>query len=374
MFASTTCQSLVLLLIVVEFVDLNRYHLHSNMLTDQEKARCLMWFAETKSLTQVCRNFRREYNRQPPSRSNILQWVNKFTNSGSVKKGKSTGRPRVLQERVAQVEVSFEVSPSQSIRVASRELNIPKSTVHKILRKRLGYYPYKLQLVHQLKPNDKPRRLAFATDMLDRIDDEPTFLSRICFSDEATFHTCGKVNKHNCRIWGTQNPHQVLEYERDSPKINVWCGIMRNKVVGPFFFIENNINGVIYQDMLELFAIPQIQGIPGIIFQQDGAPPHWRLDVRQCLDRHFPQRWIGRGGPIQWPPRSPDITPCDFFLWGYIKDIVYRTRVYTVIELRERITAAFLQVSNEMLENTWMELEHRLDVVRANNGGHVEIY
>lgn len=92
------------------------------------------------------------------------------------------------------------MSPSQTIRVASTKLNTSKSAVHKTLRKRLGYNPYELLLVHKLKPNHKPHRLAFATDMLVRIDEERTFLSRICFGDEATFHTYGEENKHNCII------------------------------------------------------------------------------------------------------------------------------------------------------------------------------
>jgi hypothetical protein len=50
--------------------------------------------------------------------------------------------------------------------------------------------------------------------------------------------------------------------------------------------------------------------------------------------------WIGRRGPIAWPPRSPDLTLLDFFLWGYIKDLVYQTKVQDVAELRRRITAA----------------------------------
>ena len=50
------------------------------------------------------------------------------------------------------------------------------------------------------------------------------------------------------------------------------------------------------------------------IFQQDGAPPHWGSHVSRVWDAAFPNRWIGRDGPAPWPPRSPDITPLDFFL------------------------------------------------------------
>ena len=69
--------------------------------------------------------------------------------------------------------------------------------------------------------------------------------------------------------------------------------------------------------MLELYVAPQLEEFkPWIIFQQDGAPPHWGSDVRRFLDAAFLNRWIGRDGPTPWPPRSPDITPLDFFLWG----------------------------------------------------------
>ena len=73
--------------------------------------------------------------------------------------------------------------------------------------------------------------------------------------------------------------------------------------------------------MLEEFVYPQVNELqPDIIFQLDGAPPHWGLDVRASLNEQFPGRWIGRDGPTPWPPRSPDLTPLDFFLWGYVKN------------------------------------------------------
>jgi hypothetical protein len=57
---------------------------------------------------------------------------------------------------------------------------------------------------------------------MDRIAEDETFLSKICFSDEATFYLSGKVNRHNIRVWGSENPHAVVEHSRDSPKIKVF--------------------------------------------------------------------------------------------------------------------------------------------------------
>jgi len=92
------------------------------------------------------------------------------------------------------------------------------------------------------------------------------------------------------------------------------------------------------------------------------------------LDATFPNRWIGRDGPTAWPPRSPDITHLDFFLLGYVKDRVFSTPVPDITNLKARITDAFATITEDMLENTWREIGYRLDVLRATNGAHVEVY
>jgi hypothetical protein len=76
---------------------------------------------------------------------------------------------------------------------------------------------------------------------------------------------------------------------------------------------------------------------------------------------------------IPWPPRSPDITPLDFFLWGYVKDIVYKTPVTSLDEVKLRIVAAIETVTPQMLEITWKEIEYLLDILRATKGAHVEV-
>jgi len=113
---------------------------------------------------------------------------------------------------------------------------------------------------------------------------------------------------------------------------------------------------------------------PWIIFQQGGAPPHWGSQVRWFLDGTFPNRWIGRDGLTPWPPRSPVITPLDSFLWGYVKDKVFSTPVPDMTCLKARITDAFATITERMLENTWGEIDYRLDVLCAAKRVHVEVY
>ena len=77
-------------------------------------------------------------------------------------------------------------------------------------------------MLQRLQPNDKPKQKEFADNMLQQIPEDEEFLKQICFSDGATFHVSGKLNKHNVRIWGSKHSHEIRELERDSPKANVW--------------------------------------------------------------------------------------------------------------------------------------------------------
>jgi len=146
-------------------------------------------------------------------------------------------------------------------------------------------------------------------------------------------------------------------------------------VYGPFFFAEENVTRMIYLDMLQLWPMPQLQNIPTFIFQQDGSLAHFHCDVRQYLNTALPGRWIGRvsGNDQQlmlWAPRSPDLTPCDFFLWGYVKDRVFVAR--DLADLKARIIAAVKNIDARMLTRVWHELEYRIGVCRVISGADIE--
>jgi hypothetical protein len=151
------------------------------------------------------------------------------------------------------------------------------------------------------------------------MQDDERFLDSVIFSDESTFHVSGKVNTHNCRIWGSENPRFFLKDVPDSPKVNMFCSLSKERLYGPFLLMETTITGIVYLDMLREFLIPQLDEDDQeerINFQQDGSPPHYLAAVREYLSTRFPGRWSDRAAPIEWPPRSPDLTPLDVFFMG----------------------------------------------------------
>ena len=161
-------------------------------------------------------------------------------------------------------------------------------------------------------------------------------------------------------------------------KLNVWAGILGNHVIGPFF-LEGNLNGEAYLDLLENQILPYIHDVVDhdpdllhdeLIFQQDGAPPHFVPPVRQFLNDQFPGRWIGRRGPIEWPPRSPDLSPLDFFLWGWLKSKIYTSQTTSLENLRATITRYCSEIPPETFQNVRAETEARFYHCMEVNGGH----
>ena len=129
--------------------------------------------------------------------------------------------------------------------------------------------------------------------------------------------------------------------------------IAQRWIIGLFFFNEASITANIYLHLLNEYVAPQLNDWqPNIIFQQDDASTHWGLHVRGFLNQAFPDWWIERYGPISWPLRLPHTTPLNFFLWGYVIDIVYRRNIRDITHLNQRNTNSIATIDEDMLHWT----------------------
>lgn len=146
--------------------------------------------------------------------------------------------------------------------------------------------------------------------------------------------------------------------------------------IGPFQ-LPARVNGAMYSDFLseelpELLEDISLEERRVMWFQHDGAPSHYARCSRDTLNRKYPNKWIGRGGPRAWPARSPDLTPLDFFFWGTIKDYVYRMPINTVEELSDRIDEALATITPEMIQRSRENFITRAQLCREMEGGHFE--
>lgn len=109
-----------------------------------------------------------------------------------------------------------------------------------------------------------------------------------------------------------------------------------------------------------------------LILQLDGEPAHFAVDVRSYMDRKFPKKWIEGGGPVAWPSKFPELTPMEFFWWGYVKSEVYKTQPTTIEDMKQRIRGVFQTIIPNMLSNVRKSFEKRVTECIQQDGREFE--
>ncbi|GFU15563.1 hypothetical protein TNCV_1170681 [Trichonephila clavipes] len=122
--------------------------------------------------------------------------------------------------------------------------------------------------------------------------------------------------------------------------------------------------------MITNFFIPELNNhdVQELWFQQDGATCHTARATIDLLKDTFGDRLISRFRPVNWPPRSCDLTPLDYFLWGYVKSLVYADKPQTLDHLEDNIRRVIADIRPQMLEKVIENWTSRLDYIRASRG------
>ncbi|GFU87804.1 DUF4817 domain-containing protein, partial [Trichonephila clavipes] len=202
---------------------------------------------------------------------------------------------------------------------AARRLGLPPSSVHNILRRILQLYPYKLQSCLELLPADTAQREAFAKWAFSKMEQDPTWVFNILWTDEAHFCFMVALTTITVRIWATPNPREYTQKPLHSPKVTAWCGFTGSFIIGPFFFetqcpvngwITETVNAQRYQTLLRETVVPcliQRGQISNVTFMQDGATSHTANPVKAFLIQTFGEdRIVSRHCRYPWPPQFPD--------------------------------------------------------------------
>ncbi|RLU25697.1 hypothetical protein DMN91_001854 [Ooceraea biroi] len=317
-------------------------------------------------------------DRVHPSCVTLTRCIQRLRETGSVVPNRV--RPGAVMRHDVRTEErilrEFERNPRNSVRRVAGALGISNSLVHRTLR-RSGLRSYHYQRVQQLLPGDAQPRIFFCEGFLAQCRRNISFPDRILWTDEATFTPNGVFNSHNFVRWEEENPHAVRQgaFQRRWA-INVWAGMIGDQVIGPYF-LPPRLTGQLYAELLANQLPALLEDVPldvraELIFQHDGAPAHFSRQVRNLLDARFPDRWMGRGGPIIWPVRSPDLNVLDYFVWGYIKPAIEDRRDGTEQEVREAIVAAFDTITPDMAHRATRNITRRAEICVREGGRHFE--
>lgn len=319
-------------------------------------------------------------NRICPSARFFATIHQRLSETGSLKSKEhsNAGRPRSTRTVDFEELVLNEISenPEKSTRGLALQFNSSKSIIWEILHEQ-QLYPFHVQQVQTLLPHDYAPRVVLCEWFVQKCL-APNFLTTVLFTDEARFTRTAIINYHNQHIWADENPHAIKPNRPQQQfSVNIWAGIIADHLV--MFELPPRLNGINYLNFLReelptLFEDVPLQLRQKMWFMHDGAPPHFRVAVRDHLNAHFRNRWIGRGGPVPWPARSPDLNPLDFYLWGHLKTLVYNSQIDTVDELRLKILNGIetIRQTPGIFERVRQSFRRRLDACIENNGGHFE--
>lgn len=345
-------------------------------LSESERTWIIENYSSLQNVEKVRRKWSETFDKAPPSRQSIYRLRFKFKETGSVKNAPKSGRPRTAtaKENEGWIALTLENCPKKSTRKASAELGISPRSVGRLLKRR-DLKPFRPRLMHPLSEDDPDRRMQFAEIMLNTIHNNPLFLDRIIWSDEACFRLSGHVTRHNC-VYCRDNDPIPPSVNEDEVGVTVWAGLSSSGVLGPYFF-DDPMDCAGYLTMLHRDVLPAMQAVPNfneLLFQHDGAPPHYAPAVRNFLDTTFPGRWIGRRGCIDWPPRSPDLNPIDFFFWGAVKEKAFIRKPTSLVELRTYISDACNDITSnlELCTNVCRSVTGKLQACMKAEGGLFE--
>ncbi|GFX79866.1 putative transposase [Trichonephila clavipes] len=139
------------------------------------------------------------------------------------------------------------------------------------------------------------------------------------------------------------NPRVYVETPLHPEKLTVWCALWAGGIIGPYFFKNDEGHNV-------------------------------TVNARATIDLlkdTFGDRLISRFGPVNWPPRSCDFTLLDYFLWGYVKSLVYADKPQTLDHLEDNTRRVIADIRPQMLEKVIENWTSRLDYIRASRGSHI---
>lgn len=205
--------------------------------------------------------------------------------------------------------------------------------------------------------------------------------NNILFSDEAHFHLNGAVNKQNCRYWSKEQPKLKHQKPLHCARVTVWAAISAAGIIGPYFFEDArgravNVNSERYTLMLRQYLSAELQEFRGhnsrTWFQQDGATCHTSNMSLEVVRELFPSKVISRRANIDWPPRSPDLSPPDYFLWGYLKSRVYVNNPRTTAQLKQNIRQEIAAIPQETCRRVLENFRARLHECQRRDGGHLD--
>ena len=205
---------------------------------------------------------------------------------------------------------------------------------------------------------------------------DPDFATKVIWSDEKLWQDRRVPNKQNERVWAASDPFVEVDCRTQSvSKRMCWAGICDGRVLLYWFDANERLNQDSYLDLLRQFFWPKVQRkvrSKELWFQQDGATAHTVQGVRDWLTDKFQERVISNKMDIKWPPKSPDMSPLDYWLWGACDQHIKESKPNSIEELMEHVSDYVKSIPREVVYKAVKDIYKRAGCCLENGGGAFE--
>ena len=259
----------------------------------------------------------------------------------------------------------------------------------------MRWKPFKFSFVQKLLPTHHRQRKEFCRWLLNKPEN---FADNVLWSDEKWWVLHQRPNRQNDRYWAAHNPHRYMECNiQGDVKAMSWVGVMNGQVVSVFWFVDGDgrnaaVNQDRYLKMLRDDVAPKVEQKFGLDlsrywFQQDGATCHTTKNVLDWLNTKFQTRIISRNadkrnrGGVNWPSRSPDLNPLDYWYWSHIQKLVKEScydgnneyvQPASIEEIMEKVEMASATLTPDVIKKSCRNIRKRARMCLEQNGRHFQ--
>lgn len=340
--------------------------------------RCAIKFCVKlgESATVAYEKLQRAYGEHSLSRAQVFRWHKSFLEGREqVEDEPRAGRPSTSKtdDNVERVRSLVRSDRRLTLRMISSELNLNRFTVHQILTRDLGMRKVCAKMVPKnLTTEQKANRRDVCLDLLDRLEREPEFFSRVITGDESWILEYDPETKRQSREWHTANSPRPKKARMSKSKIKsmLICffdsqGIVHKEFVPP----GQTVNQTFYREVLERLRKRVARVRPGIartwMLHHDNAPCHTAVSINEFLaDKSIPV--------VPQPPYSPDLSPCDFFLFPRLKNHLKGRHFGTLDNIQKSVTDELKGIPAEAFQHCYEQWKQRLRRCVAAQGNYFE--
>jgi len=329
-----------------------------------------------ESATVIYEKLQKAYGEHSLSRAQVFRWHKSFLEGREQVEDKPrAGRPSTskTEDNVERVRSLLRSDRRLTLRMISSELHLKRFTVHQILTQGLDMKKAWAKMVPKnLTIEQKANRRDVCLDLLDRLQMEPEFFIRVIASDESWILEYDAETKRQSREWHTANsprPNKTI-MSKSKIKSTLICFFDSQGIVHKEFMPPGpTVNQTFYREVLERLRRRVARVRPGIertwMLHHDNAPCHTAISINKFLA-------VKKNPVVSQPPYSPDLSPCDFFLFLRLKNHLKERHFDILDNIQKSVTDELKGIPAEAFQHCYEQWKQRLRRRVAAQGNYFE--